>query len=108
MAERQLSALQLIKNEIEDYEALPPLSIGSSVMDWWRHHEPRLPHLAALAGGVLAAPASSATLERAFSHAGHAFNKRRAPRLDPDMAADIIFAPNGHDLIYANQLRIGR
>ena len=68
----------------EEQEEPAPSGLGH------RENETRFPHFAALAGDLLGPPGSTATLERTFSHWGRALNKRRAPRLEPDMACDII------------------
>jgi hypothetical protein len=60
------------------------------VLDWWRQHSGQLPRLALVARHLFALPASTASLERLFSAAGRAVNKRR-PRLKDASAAALIY-----------------
>ena len=90
-AQEHVNIGKLIKAEMKEYLSLPPVPMTVELLPWWAHHESRFPHLAELAADLHAPPGSGATLERAFSHAGYALNRRRAPRLDPKMAAKIIF-----------------
>ena len=60
-------------------------------LEVWKAKASRMPRLAALAAHVFSVPGSSAGLARAFSHVKNAIGPKR-PRLDPDMACDILFA----------------
>ena len=85
-----------LKMEIENYMALDTLSVLDTATNepndplvWWKKHAPQLPWLSLLARAALAAPATSAPVERLFSHAGSIITENRA-RLKCDIAADLI------------------
>ena len=59
-------------------------------LDWWRTHANDFPTLAILAKKYLCIPATSAPVERLFSHAGLTITAKRN-RLAEDVAAELIF-----------------
>ena len=65
---------------------------------WWSQNALRFPVLAHLARKILCIPATSAPVERLFSHAGLTIANDRA-RLLPEMAEDLIFLHDAWDLI---------
>ena len=52
------------------------------LLDWWKNHEYRFPKLAKMAKQYLAAPASTAGVERVFSAAGRMHNDLRKSMKD--------------------------
>jgi hypothetical protein len=65
--------------EITKY-LLDPLAIqGTPILTWWKENKKTYPNLARAARDILAGQASSAAVERVFSHGGdHISNKRNA------------------------------
>ena len=81
---------QELESELVRFHGLPPANSLVDVLDWWRQHSGQLPRLALVARHLFALPASTASLERLFSAAGRAVNKRR-PRLKDASAAALIY-----------------
>ncbi len=83
-----------LKIEIENYMELQalPILVDEKPTDpllWWMLHATEFPRLSQLARACLAAPATSAPVERFFSHAGNVITENRA-RLKSDIAADLV------------------
>jgi hypothetical protein len=79
-----------VQRELATYIQEPSLDkLDACPLRWWSANAWRFPHLAGVATSVFAVPASTAALERLFSAAGRAVNRRR-PRLRPDRACVII------------------
>ena len=89
-----------LDNELNRYLATSKLSyfyVGkdgkekmNNPLDWWRTHAKDFPTLAILTKKYLCIPATSAPVERLFSHAGLTITEKRN-RLAEDVAADLIF-----------------
>ena len=67
-------------DELEEYLAMPLEDTDIVLLDWWKNHEYRFPKLAKMAKQYLAAPASTAGVERVFSAAGRMHNDLRTSR----------------------------
>ena len=65
---------------------------------WWSQNESKFPVMAHIARKVLCVPATSAPVERLFSHAGLTIANDRASLL-PDMAEDLVFLHDSWDLM---------
>lgn len=65
---------------------------------WWSQNESKFPVIAHIARKVLCVPATSAPVERLFSHAGLTIANDRA-RLLPDMAEDLVFLHDAWELV---------
>jgi hypothetical protein len=68
----------------------PTEDLTTGPLAWWRAHAWQFPLLATVAMHLFSLPASTAALERLFSAAGRAVNRRRAT-LRPASAANLIF-----------------
>ena len=72
----EIQGPQILGSEIERYLRLPQIPVFDSsgndqdILAWWRQEAPEFPHLSKMARQFLAAPASSASVERLFSSAG--------------------------------------
>jgi len=106
MLEREnltLHAEQIIKAEIllyKECQCLKRVSHDGRINNpllWWKHNSKRFPTLAKLAKKILCIPATSAPVERLFSHAGLTIANDRA-RMLPDMAEDLVFLHDSWDL----------
>ena len=69
-------------DELEEYLAMPLEDTDIVLLDWWKNHEYRFPKLAKMAKQYLAAPASTAGVERVFSAAGRMHNDLRKSMKD--------------------------
>ena len=67
-------------DELEKYLAMSLEDTDIVLLDWWKNHEYRFPKLAKMAKQYLAAPASTAGVERVFSAAGRMHNDLRTSR----------------------------
>lgn len=65
------------EDEITAYLNLPKESNKIDPAKWWKEKETNFPNLSVMARQYLGCPASSATVERLFSHVGIAFSKKR-------------------------------
>jgi hypothetical protein len=54
-------------DELDNYLAMPVAPKQTDVLQWWKAKSPDYPHLASMARDYLAAPATSAPVERVFS-----------------------------------------
>ena len=72
----------VINTEIQTYLNEPCLSDDSDAMAYWKGHEDMFSHIAKVAKRYLAVPASSASVERAFSIAGKIFRPDRCRMSD--------------------------
>ena len=79
-------------DELKAYLALPQIdNTGEwSGVEWWKDNAELFPNLAVMARQYFGCPASSASVERLFSHVGIAFSKKRR-RANSDQIANIIF-----------------
>jgi hypothetical protein len=99
----QQRAEQIIKAEIllsKECQCLKRVSHDGRINNpllWWKHNSKRFPTLAKLAKKILCIPATSAPVERFFSHAGLTIANDRA-RMLPDMAEDLVFLHDSWDL----------
>ena len=82
---------QSADEEFEAYKLEPQLAAANDVLDFWRTHEAKYPHLARMARQYLAVPASCASVERLFSSVGLVKSDSRANLLDAT-TIDIMFA----------------
>ena len=64
-------------SEIDLYSNLPDEPICTDPLEWWPKHAKSLPGISKMAQQYLGIPASSASVERLFSMAGHDFSKHR-------------------------------
>jgi hypothetical protein len=72
---------------------------------WWKNHAMRFPTLAALARRILCIQATSAPVERLFSHAGLTIANDRA-RLIPELAEDLVFLHDAWHLLDEHRERL--
>lgn len=72
----------VINTEVQTYLNQPCLSDDSDTMAYWKGHKDMYPHIAKVAKRYLAVPASSASVERAFSIAGKIFRPDRCRMTD--------------------------
>jgi hypothetical protein len=70
------------------------VSTGSGCLDFWASHKGRFPALYQLAISLLSAPASSAPIERVFSHGGIMMRPHRASLGDTTLAQLIFLKCN--------------
>lgn len=84
-------------NEIDEYIDLRIQDIGTNILDWWYENKSRFPRLTKLACFVLSIPASSASVERAFSTAGYTAKNR--PNLGPSTLDNLLLLKSSHDLM---------
>ncbi len=75
-------ALKPEVDELEEYLAMPLEDTDIVLLDWWKNHRYRFPKLAKMAKQYLAAPASTAAVERVFSAAGRMHNDLRKSMKD--------------------------
>ena len=61
------------------------------LLDWWKNNEYRFPKLAKMAKQYLAAPASTAGVERVFS-AAERMHKQRSPQVDEGLDPGALIA----------------
>ena len=69
-------------DELEEYLAMPLEDTDIVLLDWWKNHRYRFPKLAKMAKQYLAAPASTAGVERVFSAAGRMHSDLRKSMKD--------------------------
>jgi hypothetical protein len=62
---------------LEQYLRVSKIESDADPLDWWRKNEDRFPKIARIARQILALQASSANVERVFSHAGTIINDLR-------------------------------
>ena len=79
-----------LRKQMDQYAAREPLEEGECPLTWWRTWKDTFYLLAPLARDLLAMPASTADLERTFSHAGRIWTPRRLA-IDPKLGSDILF-----------------
>ena len=73
------------------YEALPfSRNSAGNPLSFWAAHSWQMPYISCVALWVYSIPLSSAALERLFSAAGRAVNRRRC-RMKPRNAARLLF-----------------
>ena len=76
------------------------------LLDWWKNHEYRFPKLAKMAKQYLAAPASTAGVERVFSAAGR-MQPQRSPQVDEGLDPGALsLRPLQHRLFEHSLLRL--
>ncbi|CAM9758774.1 unnamed protein product [Pylaiella littoralis] len=102
----QRPSLELAQEAIARYRTaqLPSefakLSDGESLASFWRGHgRKKFPVVASVARAVLAAPASSAVLERDFSEYGELANRQQCASLPPEYAEILTFLRRTRDSI---------
>lgn len=83
-------------DEIQAYIDHQGKETDVDVLKWWYINKARYPRLAKLACFLLAIPASSASVERAFSSAGYTVKNR--PNLNPSTLDDILVLKSNLDL----------
>lgn len=66
----ELIVAERAEDEFEKYMALPAATKHTDPLVWWKAAAKNLPHMAKMARQFLAAPASTAGVERAFSACG--------------------------------------
>ena len=79
-----------VESELEVYLKDPVVPRGTDLLDFWKMHRKRFPHLSLLARKILCIPAASATSERVFSGAGQICTERRTC-LDIDKIETLVF-----------------
>jgi hypothetical protein len=80
-----------VEAQLARFHLLPPAAdLATTPLARWRTHAWQFPLLAAVAMHLFSLPASTAALERLFSAAGRAVNRRR-PTLRSTAGADLIF-----------------
>ena len=74
------------------YLALPQIENDGELSgaEWWKENVVLFPNLAVMARQYFGCPASSATVERLFSHVGIAFSKKRRSA-GSDQIANLLF-----------------
>ena len=81
----------LIETELKRFELFVyQPNLDADPVAFWRDHQVSFPMLSHVARQVFAVPASTANVERLFSAAGRAINRRR-PRLKSQNAAAMLF-----------------
>jgi len=81
----------VVKDQIKNYKCEASLPLDVCPLTWWADNEVNYPFLADVAKDLLAAPGSTAALERASSHASRIWTKSMS-RLDSELGSDILFA----------------
>ena len=81
-------------DELEKYLALPASDPEIDLLLWWKCNEPRFPKLAKMAKQYLAAPASTAGVERVFSAAGRMHSDLRKSMKDSTLEHSLMAAFN--------------
>ena len=80
-------------NELDRYLALPVAAKGTDALAWWKAHERVFPNLSKMARQFLGSPASTAAIERLFSHCSNMHSDLRK-QLKDDTFTDAMFARN--------------
>mmetsp|Transcript_11980 Transcript_11980/g.25176 ORF Transcript_11980/g.25176 Transcript_11980/m.25176 type:complete len:96 (+) Transcript_11980:451-738(+) len=84
-----------VLDELDTYLSLPQAAFaGTDVLQWWREHQGMLPNLTRMARQYLAKPASSASIERAFSRAGRYHNDFKKSTKDTTIETLLMVALN--------------
>ena len=78
-----------LKEELISYRQKDRIGSKHDPLEWWRSCGQFFPFLSRFARAVLAVPATSAPVERLFSHAGKVITENRA-KLSSDIASDLI------------------
>ena len=81
-------------DELEEYLAAPLASTEIDLLQWWKNRECRWPKLAKMAKQFLAAPASTAGVERVFSAAGRMHDDMRKAMKDSTLEHSLFAAFN--------------
>jgi hypothetical protein len=82
-------------DQLDMYLNMPQQPFGQcNVLSWWREQRHILPDLARMARQYLAAPASSAGVERLFSRAGRYHDARKKCTTDENIESMLIAAVN--------------
>jgi hypothetical protein len=71
-----------LADELKFYRRLPAESIDSNPLTFWQANTSSMPQLAAYAIKLLMQPATSVTVERMFSRAGHILTSNRTAMLE--------------------------
>ena len=79
-------------DELEEYLAAPLASTEIDLLQWWKNRECRWPKLAKMAKQFLAAPASTAGVERVFSAAGRMHDDMRKAMKDSTLEHSLFAA----------------
>ena len=80
-------------DELDRYLALPVAPKGTDALAWWKAHERLFPNLAKMARQFLGSPASTAAIERLFSHCSNMHSDLRK-QLKDGTFTDAMFAQN--------------
>ena len=81
-------------DELEENLAMPMESTDIDLRAWWKKHESRFPKLSKMAKQYLAAPASTAGVERVFSAAGRMHSDLRKSMKDSTLEHSLMAAFN--------------
>ena len=81
-------------DELEEYLALPAVSMDTDVIIWWRRAHTQFPRLAAMARQFLATPATSAGVERLFSKAGLTYSDLASNMSEQNLGVRLLAAYN--------------
>ena len=83
------------RDELEEYLSEPLVDDAEiNLLEWWKHREARWPKLAKMAKQYLAAPASTAGVERVFSAAGKMHSDLRKSMQDSTLEHSLFAAFN--------------
>ena len=70
------------------------ISVGTDKMDWWKRHDPELPHWSSACKSVLLLQPSSAAAEGVFSLLENSFKNRQTISLEDYMQTSVMFQYN--------------
>ena len=92
-SEEEEEEVEVAKEELEAYLALPQVKCKTEkeALNWWVEHTDQFLNVAVMARQYLGCPATSAAVERLFSHVGIMFSKKRQ-RSKADTLAHGMFA----------------
>ena len=96
----EIQGPQTLGSEIERYLRLPQIPVFDSsgndqdILAWWRQEAPEFPHLSKMARQFLAAPASSASVERLFSSAGKMHDDLKKSSSEETLESQLIIGLN--------------
>lgn len=82
--------------EINNYLAMPKISLDENPLIWWKSHQNSFPKLKSLARKFLAFQGTSVPSERVFSTSGNVITKHRSSLLPKNAEMQVFLSQNKH------------